>query len=248
MPNLTKTQKTLLADLKADATEFSENLTQEDFLVPRLGLVQSMSPQRLKTKPEYIEGCEEGSIFNSVTQELYEPPVSVVPVLYSRRYVEWAPRSQGGGGMVNPNHDSSIMDQAVWNNPGYVLPNGNELVVTPEHIVLLLGEDGPTPILISMAASKERVSKRWNTLIRTLHIVVGGQKISNPPRFASVYELSPVPQTSDNGDFWNWDVKFSKPVFDLENGAEIYSEAKALATALRSGERKLAPPTEEAPF
>ena len=47
-----------------------ENVTNDDITIPRLAIIQSGSPQRKKKDEKYIEGADEGMIFNTVTNTL----------------------------------------------------------------------------------------------------------------------------------------------------------------------------------
>ena len=40
--------------------------------IPFVRLIQAMSPQLSKKKPEYIEGAEQGDAFNTVTSEIWK--------------------------------------------------------------------------------------------------------------------------------------------------------------------------------
>ena len=53
------------------AARGSENVTTDDMLIPRIELVQALSPARKKSDAAYIEGAEEGMLYNNVTRELY---------------------------------------------------------------------------------------------------------------------------------------------------------------------------------
>ena len=56
-----------LADqIVADAGKGLQNVKTEDMSIPRLAIVQSGSPQRKKKDDKYIEGAEEGHVFNTV--------------------------------------------------------------------------------------------------------------------------------------------------------------------------------------
>ena len=75
-----------------------ENVSNDDITIPRLAVVQAGSPQRKKKDEKYIEGAEEGHIFNTVTNQLYDVEgITVIPCGYKKSYVEWVPRESGGG-------------------------------------------------------------------------------------------------------------------------------------------------------
>ena len=74
-----------------------ENVTNDDITIPRLAIIQAGSPQRKKKDEKYLEGAEEGNIFNTVTNQLYSDSITVIPCGYRKSYVEWVPREKGGG-------------------------------------------------------------------------------------------------------------------------------------------------------
>ena len=83
--------------IKQGQTRGSENVTTEDLVIPRLEIAQALSPCIDKTDSAFIEGCEPGMLFNSVTRELYGESVIFVPVLFKPEYLLWRDRKKGGG-------------------------------------------------------------------------------------------------------------------------------------------------------
>ena len=75
-----------------------ENQTNEDVAIPFLNLLQPMSPEVDKDEDTYIKGATAGRMINSVTKELFpEEGVFVVPCDTQHVFVEWVPRTEGGG-------------------------------------------------------------------------------------------------------------------------------------------------------
>ena len=68
---------------------FDDSDTADDVSIPRVRLVQSLSPDRKN-------GAEEGDVINSLTKAKYNGK-AFVPVFKFNSNVEWAPRSDGGG-------------------------------------------------------------------------------------------------------------------------------------------------------
>ena len=67
-----KDQDQLPAHLAQDAGLGNENVGTDDLAIPRLDLIQQLSPQIDKSSPKYIEGAETGHIFNTLTGEVYD--------------------------------------------------------------------------------------------------------------------------------------------------------------------------------
>lgn len=196
--SLVTTSENLPSYLKnvADDNRGSENVTKEDLVIPRLGLVQSLSPERKKTEPEYIEGAEEGNLFNTVTRQIYGDSVLVVPVYFEKLWLLWKDRKQGGGfgGQYKTQDEAEEALSAMEN------PESWEIIGTPTHICLVVDGDNVSEIMIPMPKSKAKVSRQWNSTIRFF----GG------PRFMRVYEIKGIPDQNNAGDdFHNFAVKFS---------------------------------------
>mgnify|MGYP003654906449 FL=1 len=117
-----------------------QNVTNDDITIPRLAIVQSGSPQRKKKDEKYIEGAEEGMIFNTVTNTLYGNTIEVIPCGYRKTYVEWVPREDGGGLVAV--HDMKPANTKTDPKTRKSLLGKNQIVDTAEHFVLLQKEDG----------------------------------------------------------------------------------------------------------
>ena len=72
----------------------------EDNLVPMMRILQTLSPQAKANNPDYIPGAKPGDIW---LRNSDYPPISGAegilfqPCYFSQDYVEWIPRSAGGG-------------------------------------------------------------------------------------------------------------------------------------------------------
>jgi len=65
-----------------DANSGLETLTAEDITIPRLKVLQAMSPEVMKSDGKYVEGASAGDIINTVTGKLYtnDNPLVALPV------------------------------------------------------------------------------------------------------------------------------------------------------------------------
>ena len=85
-----KEQLPSVIDFSQDASDGLDNLSAADFAIPYLVILQKMSPQ-LDT-----HDVKAGQIWNTVTEKGVDS-IHVVPCAYTRNFVEWVPREQGGG-------------------------------------------------------------------------------------------------------------------------------------------------------
>ena len=68
-----------------------ENVEQDDILIPRVKLLQALSP-------EVEEGdLKAGTFVNSLTSEALPYPLEFVPIFFFKSRIKWFPREDGGG-------------------------------------------------------------------------------------------------------------------------------------------------------
>lgn len=173
----------------------SEAVESNDLTIPRIELVQALSECRKKASPSYIEGAQEGMLYNNVTRELYGESAVVIPVSFKKEFLLWRDQKLGGGfGGSYPSHN-----EAALALNGQEKPEEWEIVETPQHFVLVVREGGRTEeAVISMAKTKGKCSRDWNSLIR----------INGGDRFTRQYELFGVTDKNSAGqEYYNLKVK-----------------------------------------
>jgi hypothetical protein len=172
----------------------NETITMADMSIPRVEIVQSLSPQRKKNDPAYIDGAEEGMMFNTVTGELYGSEINIIPALFRKEYVIWRKRIKGGGFRgVYPNMELARQALNTMDDR-----DDCEILDTDQHFVVVVHKDGRTEdAVISMSKTKMKTSRQLNTMAR----MAGGD------RFSRAYRLSVVQVKNDKGEFYNYAVK-----------------------------------------
>lgn len=203
---------------KQGSARGQENVGAEDLVIPRLEVVQDLSPARKKSDPNYIEGAEEGMLYNNVTRELYGKSVLVVPVGFVKEWLIWKDREKGGG------FRGAFPSQAEAEAARDGLEDGDdcEVIDTNQQFCLLIKEDGTAEeIVVSMAKSKAKVSRKWNSLIR----------LANGDSFSRVYRLSAVEDKNNkNQSFYNFGV--AQAGFPSE---QVYRRAEKMYEAIVKG-------------
>ncbi len=77
-----------------------ENVTGRDLLIPRITILQDLSPQVKKNKPEFIEGAEIGDFCDTAAGEVFKEML-LLPCYFAVINLEWAPRATGKGLIAN---------------------------------------------------------------------------------------------------------------------------------------------------
>ena len=216
-------------DFEADSGMGLENIDKGDLALPFLKLLQSGSYETKKKHAKYVEGAEAGMFYNTVTKKLYsgEKGMNVIPCFYKMTYPEWAPFDKSEGRPVHPDRGPEVMAQTTKSGTKDVLANGNEIIKTANHFVIILG-DRPEKALMSLKTTQLKTSRGWNSLMDNEMIVSKTSGKSIPaPAFSRVYKINSVENTG-NFTWHGMTVNLVRPV---EN-AEIYSMAKDFNLAL----------------
>lgn len=78
--------------MQEDINRGKENITSEDFEIPRLKILQSVSPEL-----EEYNKARPGNFLHLGAEFLFDKPFLVVPIMFERRFLLWRPREDGGG-------------------------------------------------------------------------------------------------------------------------------------------------------
>ncbi len=209
-----------------------ENVSNDDITIPRLAVVQAGSPQRKKKDEKYIEGAEEGHIFNTVSNKLYDVEgITVIPCGYRKSYVEWVPRESGGGLVAI--HDMKPEGTTVDPKTKKSFLGENQIVDTAEHFILIKGDDAWEPAILTMTSSNLGVSRKWNTLLKMKKINIKGQMI-DPPSFLYKFKLSTINAENDLGSWFKYKIEELGQI----DSKDTFSQAEALADSIGQGKVK----------
>jgi len=207
-----------------------ENIDKDDLALPFLKLLQSGSYETKKKHAKYVDGAAAGMFYNTVTKKLYdgEKGINVIPCFYKMTYPEWAPFDRSEGRPVHPDRGPEIMAQTTKNGTKDVLANGNEIIKTANHFVILVGEK-PEKALMPLKTTQLKTSRGWNSLMDNEVIVQQGTGKSIPaPAFSRIYHVKSV-ENSGNFTWHGMTVSLVKPV----DNAEIFSMAVEFNAALQ---------------
>jgi len=239
----TKKETAISTDIMDDILEFAgEGATfdSSEMQIPFIRILQAMSPQLKKREAEYIEGAEQGDMFNTVTGDKFkgEDGMIVLPCYQTVKYLEFVPRDLGGGfqGEISPT--DPVLQKTTRNGSKEILPNGHELVKSDQHFCLVIDADGITqPVVIDMKSRQLKVSRRWKTKIamqKVKHPKTGAMVL--PPLFATQWKFSTVEESNDQGSWFNYAIE----KIGLVNDRDLLQEALTFRTSVAAGELKAA--------
>jgi hypothetical protein len=241
----TKTQAGLpagmdLTSLQADAGAGSSNITADDMQTPIISILQANSPQCKRSDGKYIQGASEGMLYNNVTNEIYngEEGIKIVPCFFEKVFIEWKPNR--GGLVAIHGAETPLKDKVkeVETPDGKIvptLPNGNQLIETNQHYVLLVKDDGSyEPAVLALSSSALKSSRQLNTLIKRV-VLQGPNGPFNPASYYSMFKLTTSARQNDQHSWFGWTIENlgAVPTMDL------YNAGKALEQAVNAGTVKV---------
>ena len=215
--NVTTKQSGALAklDFVADSGMGLENMDKGDLALPFLKLLQSGSDETKKKHAKYVDGAEAGMFYNTVTKKLYdgEKGIEVIPVFYKMTYPEWAPFERREGRPISNDRGPEILKETTQNNSNKdVLSNGNEIIKTANHFVIINGER-PEKALMTMKSTQLKVSRGWNSLMEDQFETDPKTGKSIPaPMFSRIYRLKSVENAGSNFSWHGYNITMVKKV------------------------------------
>lgn len=232
----------LAAMFEEEGASGFENADANAYAIPFLQILQSMSPQCKKSEGAYIKGAEEGMLFNTVTQEVVDTEKNdfrVVPCYYRRAFVEWAPREAGGGYRGEHAPTDPIVSTTTRGEKGDILPNGNYLVDTRYHYVLIVKPDGSwSPAVISFTSTQVKKSRQWMSRMDGIKFRNASGQMYTPPMYSHSFQVLTQPEKNDKGSWYGWKIGDAARIEDTA----LFQAAKELKRAIAAGEVKEQPP------
>jgi len=176
-----------------DSLEGTEDISRQDLQVPSLKLAQAMSPEVTEGDAKFIPELRPGNFFNTVTKEIYGKAIQRVAILRADppRYVEFIPRSEGGG-VKDPNVPANDPRTQFRTDPatGKPLPP----IATKYYDYVIVNLDTMEPIQMSLKGMALKSAKNLNAMI----------KLSGKAIYAKVYRVMSIGDKNSKGPFHNW--------------------------------------------
>ena len=239
-----KKETAVSTDVMDDILEFAGEgaaYDSSEMQIPFVRILQAMSPQLKKREAEYIEGSEQGDMFNTVTKQHWtgDDGITVIPCYQTTKYLEFTPRDQGGGFRGEIAATDPVLQRTERQGAKEMLPNGNELVKSDQHYCLVVEADGTyQPVVIDMKSSQLKVSRRWKTQIamqKIKHPKTGA--MITPPLFATQWKFTTIEESNDQGSWFNYQIE----KIGLLESRDLMLEAKSFRDSVAAGEVKAAP-------
>lgn len=234
------------AFMRNDVGMGKENIGREDIEVPRLKLMQGLSPEL-----NDFNELRPGHFFHTASEMIFDAAVFVVPVYMDRRYILWRPRDSGGGilaraddgihwspssGNFTVQLDKSQGGRTVtwslektvqqsglanWGTMDPDDPNSPPAATLMYSFVLAFPEHPELmPAVLTFQRSSIKTGRRFNTKLKTVRT----------PLFGLQFELTSFEDTNSRGQsFYNINMRGAGLVED----EAAYNQYKEMHLSLR---------------
>lgn len=183
--------------LKKGEARGNENVESNDIILPRVSVIQALSPQLKKNDPKRIEGAEMGRLFNTLTNEMYgEDGIIFVPVLFRKEWIAFGDREKGGGFKGAWPFSEEL--KARTEVEQMENPQDIELMESHSHVGFILKDDGTLEqAIIACTKSAIKFSRKLNSLVT----------MSAVDRWAKAYRVSAIEVSGPKGEYYTFDAK-----------------------------------------
>lgn len=207
-----------------------EKVQTKDILIPRLVILQALSPQLNKKKPEYVEGAEVGDFCNTATGDIYKESVIVIPCYFITNYLEWV---KNRGGLANNfGDDPTCLQKSTRNEKNQnILPSGNIIEETAQWYCLLNQGGLWERIFFPLTRTNLKHSRKWMTLCRAENIPTK-DGLWKPPLFWRSWQLSIVDVSNDQGDWFTFKPEKRETTLELDQSRGLLNLCMGFYTDL----------------
>jgi hypothetical protein len=237
---------TVASAYEEDAGSGFENMDATFFKIPFYSILQKGSPEVDEDSSERMEGAKAGMLLHSVTKALMdgkEKGIAVVPLHVEKRFMEWIPRTQGGGlvAVYAPNDPKVLkLTQGHSEFDKITTEDGNELKMTFNVFCLVIRDDGTTePVVLGMTSSNIGPFKEWMGLSRGITAKNDQGKEFSLPLYSHVYRLKTKFNENKKGTWYGWNIGFeggSEESSLIAVNSDLYRAAKEFRAMVVSGQ------------
>lgn len=226
--------------LQNDGMGGFEGITSETVAIPFVRVLQALSPVCKKKNDSYVEGAEEGKLFNSVNKRVIDTPCEVIVGRFDRYFIAWKPERQGFAGAFSTDvmrkmlEDGTVrvaQDNRIYDAQGnHYSDTYVYYVVFPEFL-----QDGVC--IISLSSTQIKAAKKWNRMLTTTQYPGTTQKALP---WHMRWTITTPQMSNEQGDWAGFDVEFAGFI-NQEQQEVLMEERKTLPQAAeRTDFRQLA--------
>lgn len=235
---------TALAEMYDGFDEGSTGLDQvqaKDLIIPRLTILQKLSPQLENRKPEFIPDAQAGDFCDVALGDIFRGELHLLPCYFATVYLEWGAK-RGDGLIHNHGLDASIMkktkkDENFRNICSKELGaerDGTIIAETATWFVINLTAGGRRSFL-PLSSTQLKASRQMLTLITNQRLPRRDGSEYQPPIFFRSFKATLTHESNEKGDWFGWKFTPDKTVLELDPSKNLLANAKEFMEQARSG-------------
>ena len=180
-----------------------EEADNQDFTVPRLSICQSNSPQRKRQDPKYIQDLLEGQLFNTLSGEIYDDEIDLIPLYMIKTRIKFKPIAEGGGIECQSFNaiDGGRLCETCAACPHSQFqedePPACYLIYSYPSLIVRDGKLTSELIAMSFKSASTKVARNFNTMVR----------MRNAPLYAAMVHVTPIDDVGAGQQFFNYKLE-----------------------------------------
>ena len=214
-----------------------ENVTGKDLVIPRLTILQGLSPQLNKAKAEFDKEAKNGDIYDVGMKQRFAEPFLILPVHFMKQWLEWGPRNSDKG-LVAIHNTEEVLQRCTPDERGKpTTPDGNYIQETAQFFVLNVAANWRRSFL-PMASTQLKKSRQLLTFATEERLTRKDGTTFMPPLFYRLYTLGVVPESNAEGDWNGWSVDRGPTLAEHQpdKWVNIMHEVKEFRAAVSAGD------------
>lgn len=224
-------------EFASEAAQGLENVTSRDLMIPRVTIIQALSPQLQKSKNEYIPGAAVGQFCDVAMKDVFDEFI-FIPVMYQKNWIEWFPRTTGKG-IAHIYSDVNLLPRTTQNDRKQNITDaGNILQETATFHVINLSAGGRKSYF-SMTSSQLQASRRLLMKITSEKIQRADGSSFVPPLYYRSYKASVVMQSNNDGEWGGYQFESGPTILELDPSKGLLEEARSFYKMASEGLAKI---------
>lgn len=217
---------------------FENMVPSRDMLIPRVTILQALSPQLDRRKPgQFIDGARVGDICDVSSGTIFEAPLRVVLAAFQVLYLEWAPRNSTKGLVeVHQTEPKDTVTDPATNKR--VRPNGNLIVMSAQYYAVLPDHEC-RKVFIPMSSTQFKKAKGWNNKLGSERFIGKDGVSKQAPIWMRSWDLGVIPESNNQGSWEGWIIAPGPFTAELPNAYDVAQAVKDLRDAVNQGLTKV---------
>jgi len=183
-----------------------EDMGLDTMAIPFIRIVQELSPQMRKNKPEYNPDAEEGMFVNTVSGKLYESPIRVIIGKFQRTFLEWGTSRGDLKGVHSPESIETRSDLMRNEKNRLIDPaTGHQFMDCYSYYVVNVDDMEEGVCLITCTSTNIKEARKLNRNL--MHTILPNSNKRALPYFM-VWEVSSVDMSNEQGEWKGISFKF----------------------------------------